>query len=104
MAIRPPGSQGVGRVRHRLGKHCSELRRAATLVFHNSRRIGLAQPATTLGWSIRGSQTTTKGVQDRFSSTASHPVHAVQSLIHGDIRSLPYHGQFHAMEILDGDL
>ena len=32
------------------------------------------------------------------------PVNAVQSLIHGDIRSLPYHGQFHAMEILDGDL
>ena len=32
------------------------------------------------------------------------PVHSVQSLIHGDIRSLPYHGQFHAMEILDGDL
>ena len=24
--------------------------------------------------------------------------------IHGDIRSLPYHGQFHAMEILYGDL
>ena len=32
------------------------------------------------------------------------PVNAVQSLIFGDIRSLPYHGQFHAMEILDGDL
>ena len=32
------------------------------------------------------------------------PVNAVQNLIHGDIRSLPYHGQFHAMEILDGDL
>ena len=32
------------------------------------------------------------------------PVNAVQSLIHGDTRSLPYHGQFHAMEILDGDL
>ena len=32
------------------------------------------------------------------------PVNAVQSLIHGDIRSLTYHGQFHAMEILDGDL
>ena len=32
------------------------------------------------------------------------PVNAVQRLIHGDIRSLPYHGQFHAMKILDGDL
>ena len=32
------------------------------------------------------------------------PVNAVQSLIHRDIRSLLFHGQLHAMEILDGDL
>ena len=36
MASRPPNSQSLGRDGHRMGKHCSQLRRATTLGFHNS--------------------------------------------------------------------
>ena len=69
----------------------------------------LAQPATTLGWSIRvpkpGRKVSKSGTPVLRLIMNAIPVNAVQSLlIHGDIRSLPYHGQFHAMEILDGDL